>query len=180
MSKQDINAVDKDIEVLLKDCLSRELLKKKLNSCSRNSRSQSLSEYVGVPLFSMIVGSGGILKMNTTGRYAYETKGTSIEIFADRCSKKWGLTDIQYMLLIDYFVRRYRGKPGISYGMYVTKQVPYPVESPSTYRDVLTMCHSVLLKLDCIKKGLPLNFIISKQLANLILLKSLFNTLKEI
>lgn len=165
MKKSDINDIDKQIKRLAIECKKNELAR----SPTRNKRNG-----IELPLTGWMKGakpnepSKIFAVSECRARFQYSKKWQASEAIAQRIAKKVQLTDIQYVMLIDYILFRYRGNR------------PFTVSIPCFVLNTEGVCKDEIDDLISPLKPWkePLNLIISKQFTDLILLKTLIKAAK--
>lgn len=160
-------------------------LKKEAAALIREARKQELPankkrrEGDGSPLTAWMAGAGKrepskiVAVTEGRARYPYSTLSASIEVLADRISSKYNITAAQYEFLLFHLSGKYRGRVGYGERYYgkqiIDRDLPRPClkEAVDFLRDASD------------GMNIPLSAILSKRLADLILLHQLYTSTEK-
>lgn len=166
VTKRDTSKIDKEISLLLDSCV---------NSSLKPRCRDVYSNGGGIPLTAWMAGvpdkypSKIIAVTSGLARYPYRTYGAgSFHVFL-RLVKGRHLTDIQHVLLSEAVGSHYRGKDGIDFDDYCAGMAMYPTRSFSVFCEIRKLIWSKRLS------NVPLNFLLSEKLTDLILMKCLYS-----
>ena len=164
IGKKDIKDIDQQILLLARECKKAEF--PRAERWRRNGCGLPLTGWMA----SVKQGSKILAVSSSKAGFAYAAyKDASIAI-AKRIARKKQLTSIQYQLVYEHVQSRYRGHS--DWGICIPPEVLDL--GPSTLERELY----ALLGDEFSKQHLPLNFLLSQRLTDLLLLKALFKTVK--
>ncbi len=164
IGKKDIYDINRQILLLARERKKAELPKAKRGR--RNGCGLPLTGWMA----SVRSGSKILAVANCKARFAYHTYNAASLAIAQRIAKKRPITSIQYMLVYEYVQSRYRG--GRDVDPYIPPEV-IDLERSMHKRELLDLLRAEFPRLE-----LPLNFLLSQRLTDLILLKTLFETVR--
>lgn len=163
LKKKDIKDIDDQLKKLVDECIKKELPRSKTRG-QRNG--------IDLPLTSWMAGVGSnetskiIAVTEGRGKFAYSNYWMASEVIADRVAKKRQFTDVQYHLLMSHLLDRYRGRLAHDYFM-----PEYVLNTNTGKRNLF------FYQINKLCKGkTPLNLILSSELTDLILLKTLIDS----
>jgi hypothetical protein len=164
IGKKDIYDINRQIILLARECKKVELPRAK--RYNRNGCGLPLTGWMA----SVKKGSKILAVADCKAQFAYRTYNAASQVIAERIAKKKPITSIQYMLVYEYVQSRYRGgRDGYPY---------IPPEVIDLERSMHKHELVDLLRAEFPRLELPLNFLLSQRLTDLILLKTLFETVR--
>lgn len=166
IKKKDLNDIDKQLRELAFKCKSSEIPRSKTR-WKRNGCNLPLSGWMkGVK-------DGEKSKIdavsNARASFAYSQFWYASEEMAYRISKKKQITDVQYALLLEHILQRYRG------------HMPKHFCMPDWVLNTKSNAHGKFFYrlMQLCENAVPLNLILSEELTDLVLLTTLFDSAME-